>query len=197
MSDMTPVTLRGRIGTDPRTGETPRGVKTLRFRLAVPQWRVTDAGGLEEKETRWYTVQLWGRLAHNANGSLGKGQPIVVIGKPSAHAWADQSGEIRSELVINAYAVGHDMSYGKSIFLSSRTNRDDGEGRQASPPAEESAQEERSSNSDGDKQPAGNRSEETTADLSHEDETVAESNKPYSEAPAETSSQGAFNALYA
>ncbi|WP_165544526.1 single-stranded DNA-binding protein [Schaalia vaccimaxillae] len=115
MSDMT-VTLRGRIGTDLRTYKTSTGRLIVRFRLAVPVWRVNDAGELIEDRTNWYTVRAWDRLAHNILRSVHKGQPVIVVGRPTASGWMDDKKEIRSQVIISAQSIGHDLSKGIAGF---------------------------------------------------------------------------------
>lgn len=89
----------------------------VRFRIAVPQWRRTDSGDYEDLEPRWYTVRAWDRLAQNITTSLSKGQPVIVVGRPVSNAWVDSNGQIHSEIVINATAVGHDLSQGSAMFF--------------------------------------------------------------------------------
>ena len=112
MSDL--MVLRGRVGTNltlhrPEDGG---GRSFVRFRMVVPRARRNDSGKWEDGEPRWHTVRAWGPLAENMASSLRKGQPLVVIGRPAAHAWVGQDGEIRTELAINAFTAGHDMGFG-------------------------------------------------------------------------------------
>lgn len=112
----TTMTLRGRVGTDLQTSRTKTGTLCVRFRLAVAQWRRTDSGDYEEIGVRWYSIRAWGRLADYVLPSIRKGDPVIVIGRPSANAWADHEGEIRADLVFTAVAVGHDLNYGMTRF---------------------------------------------------------------------------------
>lgn len=116
MAGSTTITLRGRVGTDLRMHTTRNGQVTVRFRLAVPQWRVRDDGTFEDQDTRWYTVRAWDRLAQNALASIGKGQTVIVVGRPSVSVWKDEQGEARGELVITAQTIAHDLGFGYSRF---------------------------------------------------------------------------------
>ncbi|QWW20413.1 single-stranded DNA-binding protein [Schaalia sp. 19OD2882] len=118
MSDMPSITLRGRVGTDLVSGRTPKDHVWVRFRLAVPQWRIDDRGNFVETGTMWYSVKAWDRLARNALRSLTKGQKVIVVGRPGAQAWQDKEGEVRTALVISAQALGHDLSAGTSHFFA-------------------------------------------------------------------------------
>lgn len=107
------ITLRGRVGTDLATHTTSRGQTWVRFRLAVSQWRIDDAGEFKETGTHWYTVKAWDRLADNALTTLRKGQKIIVIGRPVPEAWVDQAtNEVRSALSISANTIGMDLTGG-------------------------------------------------------------------------------------
>lgn len=117
MTDSSTLTFRARIGSDLTSSRTTRGVPVVRFRIAVPQWRRTDSGDYEDLEPRWYTVRAWDRLAQNIATSLSKGQPVIVVGRPVSNAWVDSNGQIHSEIVINASAVGHDLSMGSAMFF--------------------------------------------------------------------------------
>lgn len=110
------ITLRGRIGTDLRRFTTRNDQVIVRFRLAVSQFRLRDDGTFEERDTQWYTVRAWEKLARNALGSLGKGDPVIVVGRPTVNVWKDDQGEARGELVITAQTIGHDLAQGLSKF---------------------------------------------------------------------------------
>lgn len=118
MSDTT-ITLRGRIGTDLRVSKTANNHLTIRFRLAVTHWFASADGVLTQGRTQWYSVHAWDRLADNALHSLTKGEPVIVTGRPRANAWKDSDGNIRSEVVINAQAIGHDLTSGRSTWTKS------------------------------------------------------------------------------
>ncbi|MDN6795583.1 MAG: single-stranded DNA-binding protein [Propionibacterium sp.] len=123
------ITLRGRIGTDLRRFTTRNDQVIVRFRLAVSQFRLRDDGTFEERDTQWYTVRAWEKLARNALGSLGKGDPVIVVGRPTVNVWKDDQGEARGELVITAQTIGHDLAQGLSKFartgaLSTTQSRD-------------------------------------------------------------------------
>lgn len=110
--------LRGRVGTNLilHRPDDEGGRSFARFRMVVPRARRKDDGQWEEGEPQWYTVRAWGTLAENMTMSLRKGHPILVIGRPAAYAWASKDGELRAELAINAFSVGHDLGYGASLY---------------------------------------------------------------------------------
>lgn len=138
MSERDTMVLRGRVGTDPTTYRGEGRQTYVRFRMVVPRSRRKDNGEWEELEARWYTIRLWGSLASNAAVSLHKGNPIVVIGRPTAQAWQDREGKVRSELAVNASAIGHDLNFGVSSFQRFASSESQGyESEQAAVPFEQ------------------------------------------------------------
>lgn len=116
MSDTT-ITLRGRVGTDLAATRTKNGQMTVRFRLAVTNWFASADGVLTQGRTHWYTVRAWEHLADNVFQSLRKGEPVIVVGRPTANAWIGKDdGLARSELVITAQSIGHDLANGRTRY---------------------------------------------------------------------------------
>lgn len=116
--------IRGRVGSDIRMHSTSGGKLIAKFRLAVPRWRYERSqddgpGSYVEDEPTWCTVQVWDSFAHNVGYSIQKGQPVIVMGRPLANAWVGKDGELRSEVVVAASAVGHDLSKGCASFFRS------------------------------------------------------------------------------
>ena len=115
MSDTT-ITLRGRVGTELAAHKTASGQVTTRFRLAVTNWFDASNGELVQGRTHWYSVRAWDRLADNALHSIKKGEPVIVVGRPTANAWIDKNGERHAELVITAQSIGHDLANGRAAY---------------------------------------------------------------------------------
>lgn len=114
-SDLT-VTLVGWVGTDPKhytgSGVTPftsfRMANTRRyFDRALSSW--TDG------RTEWFTVKVWRQTALNVASSLRKGDPVLVHGRLSTEQWDGPEGP-RTSLVLEALAIGPDLSYGRASF---------------------------------------------------------------------------------
>lgn len=141
--------IRGRMGSDIRMHSTSGGKLIAKFRLAVPRWRYERSqaegpGSYVEDEPTWCTVQVWDSFAHNVGYSIQKGQPVVVMGRPLANAWVGKDGELHSEVVVAASAVGHDLSKGCASFFRSPQRppavpQQVGAERQGRPPASNGA----------------------------------------------------------
>ncbi len=113
------LTLTGYVGTDVdyragRDGAPPRA----RFRVAcTPRFFDRQQGAWRDQETVWKTVKVWRALADNVASSVRKGEPVVIIGRLRAEVWKDEDGELRSQDVVEATSVGHDLNRGTSAFL--------------------------------------------------------------------------------
>lgn len=114
-SDLT-VTLVGWVGTEPKhytgSGTTP----FTSFRMANTR-RYFDRGQntWTDGRTEWFTVKVWRQAAMNAASSLRKGDPVLVHGRLSTEQWESPEGP-RTSLVLEALAIGPDLTYGRASF---------------------------------------------------------------------------------
>jgi single-strand DNA-binding protein len=117
MSDT--ISVIGLVATTPKYVVTGTGLSVTSFRLASTQRRY-DRG--EQKwvdgETNWYSVAAFRQLATNVVASVQKGQRVIVTGRLRVRDWAteDKHG---TNVEIDADAVGHDLSWGTTIFTRS------------------------------------------------------------------------------
>lgn len=125
------VTVVGWVGSDLRSYHLDGlgGVPYAQFRLASTR-RVVDRenGGFRDGPTLWFTVKAWRTTATNLAASLRKGDPVVVVGRLAQSEWVAQDGAPRSELVLEALSVGHDLTFGTAQFrrsLGGGRRRDD------------------------------------------------------------------------
>ena len=57
------------------------------------------------KETTWYRVTAWRKLAETCAQYLKKGRTVIVEGDLAAEAYADRDGKPQAKLVITATGV--------------------------------------------------------------------------------------------
>ena len=108
------ITLTGNLGTDVEFTQGD-GWSLARFRLACTPRRLRE-GTWVDTETTWIGVSAWGRTATNMRDSLTKGDPVVVHGKLRTSAWQGADGVRHERLVVEAIAIGHDLTRGRSSF---------------------------------------------------------------------------------
>jgi single-strand DNA-binding protein len=113
------ISLTGLVATTPKYLVTATGLSITSFRFASTQRKFDRA---EQKwvdgETNWYTVATFRQLAINVVASIQKGQRVVIIGRLRVRDWEtdDKRG---TNVEIDAEAVGHDLSWGTTVFTRS------------------------------------------------------------------------------
>ncbi len=111
------IILAGNLGRDPEMRYTPTGQAVTSFSVATNrQW--TNNNGETIKETIWFRVSAWGKMAETCNQYLKKGSKVLVEGRLTADAnsggpriWTGQDGQPRASFEVSAQTVR---------FLSSR-----------------------------------------------------------------------------
>ena len=112
------IVIVGRLGRDPEMRFTPTGQAVTSFSVATDR-QYNDQSGKPVKETVWFRVTAWGKLAETCNNFLQKGKLVLVEGRLSVDAktggpriWTGQDGTPRSSYEIVAGTVK---------FLSAKT----------------------------------------------------------------------------
>jgi single-strand DNA-binding protein len=115
MNDLT-MTVTGWVATEPRHVVGPTGTRLTSFRLAsTSRYFDRDKGVWADGNTEWFTVRTFRSAAITVMNSIEKGQPVVVQGRLRTHQWDADSGP-RTDLVIDAVSVGHDLTKGVATF---------------------------------------------------------------------------------
>lgn len=112
------VTVVGWVASNPRevVGD---GVPFTSFRLATtPRWYDNRAAMWTDGRTEWITVKAFRDVAFNVASSVRKGDPVLVLGRLRTEEWAGENGP-RTTLVLDASALGHDLTRGRTSFARS------------------------------------------------------------------------------
>jgi len=112
------VTVSGRLVADPEARNTKTGgVPFAAFRVASTARRVNrSTGEFEDAGTSFVNVTAFRSLGANVANSLRKGDPVVVHGRMRVNQWMRQDDTPATTVEIDAYSVGHDLSYGTTEF---------------------------------------------------------------------------------
>ena len=128
------IILVGNLGRDPEMRYTPSGQAVTSFSVATNR-QYTNNNGEMVKETIWFRVSAWGKMAETCNQYLKKGSKVLVEGRLTADAttggpriWTGQDGSPRASFEVSASTVR---------FLSSRGEVESGQG--AAPASDEGA----------------------------------------------------------
>ncbi|MDR2975535.1 MAG: single-stranded DNA-binding protein [Propionibacteriaceae bacterium] len=125
------MTLTGYVGHDMELRTTRSGLSAVNFRVGTtPRLRTPD--GWIDGTTTWTSVVCYRMLADHVARSLAKGDPVIVHGRVRTQAWLGSDNEPHERVVVEALAVGHDLSRGVSSFARA-VNRNAGGAGQAEP----------------------------------------------------------------
>lgn len=130
------VILVGNLGRDPEMRYTPSGQAVTSFSVATNR-QYTNNNGETVKETIWFRISVWGKMAETCNQYLKKGAKVLVEGRLTADAstggpriWTGQDGQPRASFEVSAATVR---------FLSSRGEGEPGAGMGLAPASDEMA----------------------------------------------------------
>jgi single-strand DNA-binding protein len=107
------ITVVGRVVADPQSRTTRTGVPFASFRLASTVRRLNPkTHEYEDGGTSFYNVTAFRALGANVANSLKKGEPVVVHGRLRVNQWMRADNTHATSVEIDAYSVGHDLSWG-------------------------------------------------------------------------------------
>jgi single-strand DNA-binding protein len=107
------VTVTGRVVATPESRVTRGGVPFSAFRLASTVRRPNpQTREYEDAATNFLNVTAFRALGANVANSLEKGDPVVVYGRMRVNQWMRQDNVPATSVEIDAYSVGHDLSWG-------------------------------------------------------------------------------------
>jgi len=110
------VTVSGNVVGDPVVRATKANVPFVTFRVASNVRRVDfKTGEYIDAGTNFVNVTAFRGLGVNLSNSLKKGEPVIVYGRMRINQWVN--GERTGTTVeIDAYNVGHDLTFGRATF---------------------------------------------------------------------------------
>ena len=112
------ITVVGRVVADPQSRTTRTGVPFAAFRLASTVRRVNrETGQYEDGGTSFYNVSAFRALGANVANSLKKGEPVVVHGRLRVNQWMRADNSHATSVEIDAYSVGHDLTWGTTSLV--------------------------------------------------------------------------------
>jgi single-strand DNA-binding protein len=109
--------VAGVVVTDPLVRKFDDGRQVMSFRVASTSRRYDGATkNWVDGQTLWVKVSCWRELAANAIECVRKGDRLVVWGRVRTEQWKGEDGGQRSDLAIEAEALGHDLAFGVATF---------------------------------------------------------------------------------
>ncbi len=111
------VTVVGRLVAKPEARNTKAGVPFTAFRVASTVRRQNpQTKQFEDAATNFVNVTAFRALGANIANSMSKGDPVVVYGRMRVNQFTRQDNTPGTSVEIDAYSVGHDLSYGTSEY---------------------------------------------------------------------------------
>lgn len=105
------IIIAGNVGKDPECRYTPSGQAVTSFSVATSR-QYTAGNGEQVKETIWFRVSTWGKLAEVCNEHLKKGSKVLIEGRITPdkstggpRIWTKQDGSAGSSFEVNASTV--------------------------------------------------------------------------------------------
>lgn len=93
------ITIVGNLGSDPDMRTTPSGKFVTSFSVAV------NEGSGDKKNTTWFKVSCWDKLAETTMQYLTKGRLVLAEGRVKAGAYIDKDGKAVGTLDMTAHTV--------------------------------------------------------------------------------------------
>jgi single-strand DNA-binding protein len=109
--------VAGVVATDPTVRTFDDGRQVMSFRVASTSRRYDNGTkSWVDGQTLWVKVSCWRELAVNAAQCIRKRDRIVAWGKIKSEQWKTKDGGLRSDLALEAEAMGHDLTFGVAAF---------------------------------------------------------------------------------
>jgi single-strand DNA-binding protein len=96
--------ILGHLGGDPEMRYTPQGTPVTTLSVAS-NYAYTKSDGQKVKETEWFSVQTWSKLAEVSNQYLKKGSLVFVIGRTKTQNWTGEDGQKHNKKIVVADKV--------------------------------------------------------------------------------------------
>ena len=107
--------MTGNVGSEVEYRQVRDDLAFARFRLACTP-RTRKAGDWVDGETTWIAVSCSRSLAEHVKSSVGKGDPVIVVGRLRTTRWTDNQGVDQERMIIEATSIGHDLTRGTAAF---------------------------------------------------------------------------------
>ena len=122
------ITIVGNVGADPEFRRLPDGTPVVSLRVASTDRRYdAKSGAWVDGLASWYRVSVFRTLGEHVAASVRKGQRVVVHGALAIKRWeaGEKSG---TDAEIDAFAVGHDLAFGTTVFTGTARTKEEGSG---------------------------------------------------------------------
>jgi single-strand DNA-binding protein len=131
MNNLNNILIEGNLVQDPSLRSTPKGTPVCTLRLASNRYYKQDTGF--EKETCFFDVETWAKLAEHCYNAGHKGQGIRVTGRLKQDRWIGKDGKSHSKVTIVAEHIAFKPNFNRGA--SGQGGVSGGESKDISEPA--------------------------------------------------------------
>ena len=112
MNNLNSVLIEGNMVRDPLVRSTSKGTSVCNFTIASNRYYKQDANF--EKETGFFDVETWGKLADACSSQGKKGRGVRVVGRLKQDRWTGNDGKSHNKIAIVAEHVEYRPEFKKS-----------------------------------------------------------------------------------
>jgi len=111
MNNLNSVLIEGNMVRDPLIRSTPKGTQVCNFSIASNRFFRQDSN--LEKETGFFEVEVWGKLATACSTQGRKGRGVRVVGRLKQDRWTGSDGKTHNKVAIVAEHVEYRSDFKK------------------------------------------------------------------------------------
>ena len=112
MNNLNSVLIEGNMVRDPLVRSTPKGTQVCNFSIASNRYFRQDSN--LEKETGFFDVEAWGKLASSCSTQGRKGRGVRVVGRLKQDRWTGVDGKNHNKVAIVAEHVEYRSDFKKA-----------------------------------------------------------------------------------
>ena len=125
MNNLNSVLIEGNMVRDPLIRSTPKGAQVCNFSIASNRYYRMDSN--LEKETGFFEVEAWGKLAEACSNQGRKGRGVRVVGRLKQDRWTGGDGKNHNKISIVAEHVEYRADFKKAGETESSSDVLDGD----------------------------------------------------------------------
>ena len=112
MNNLNSVLIEGNMVRDPMIRSTPKGTQVCNFSIASNRYFRQESN--LEKETGFFEVEAWGKLANTCSIQGRKGRGVRVVGRLKQDRWTGVDGKSHNKVAIVAEHVEYRSDFKKA-----------------------------------------------------------------------------------
>jgi len=125
MNNLNSVLIEGNMVRDPLIRSTPKGTQVCNFSIASNRYYRQEAN--LEKETGFFDIEAWGKLAEACGNQGRKGRGVRVVGRLKQDRWTGNDGKNHNKVSIVAEHVEYRADFKRAEETAMQAEAMDGD----------------------------------------------------------------------